>query len=438
VNRLAISTLLLVLIGGLSVRADDTWLIADSNAINAGEPLWVSLVSGEVFPFGDAVTDPGRVAAFVDRCAAGVRRISDFAPDDGGLSCREALSQTGVHVLGCALAPRTVGIDARAFLDYMAQEHALGVLGVQDDEGTGADPVWESYTKFTKTVVEVYPVDPTDESYREPLGHRFEIIPLSNPCRWREGEAVRLQVLLDGYPWPDVFVSIGREGSETGAYVAQARTDADGIATVTLPSAGHWFARAHLIRPCNVLGRAEWESFWASLSFRVGGQVDVSRMLRRVRAACGELDPWVVAGYRVGQRALRELALPEEGDDSLAVHGASAGIWGASAAQGVVAATSGLLDSAARPLLQDGRDVAALTVVDPRTGGALQFRFRQEFIHTLSDATAGERETLSLRVALLSDEEMFSVVEDPRGVMTASLVPRDVSGLSTSDEAISP
>ena len=65
--------------------AHDTWLIADRNMAESGKPVWISFVTGEVFPFGDAATDPDRVADFVDMHGGRRSAVTGFAPQDKGL-----------------------------------------------------------------------------------------------------------------------------------------------------------------------------------------------------------------------------------------------------------------------------------------------------------------------------------------------------------------
>ncbi len=64
--------------------------------------------------------------------------------------------------------------------------------------------------------------------------------------------------------------------SESHDYVENVLTDANGEATLTLERAGVWFFRTHLIRRIRDVNEgnkgspaADWESFWASITFHV-------------------------------------------------------------------------------------------------------------------------------------------------------------------------
>lgn len=297
-----------ILLAPAALRGEDSWLIADNHALNNGEPLWLSFVTGQVFPFGDAPSRPADVDNFVDWCGDEIRQVIGYARQDRGLSIRQPITGTGIHVIGCTLKRQIVQIPAEEFVDYLRREHADKALAVLEQRPDSDAAVCEAYTKFAKTIVEVDPARPGDGGYRIPLGHRLEIIPLSNPCHWRDGSTVEVQVRLDGYCWPDVAVSAGHEVADDEVYAVQTMTDAKGVATIPLSRPGHWFIRAHVIRPTDGIGRAQWESFWASLTFQVAGPTDMSEILRTARAIDHVVGPWLVAGYKVAHRALDEVA----------------------------------------------------------------------------------------------------------------------------------
>ncbi len=113
--RMQVLAILILLIGPAAAGAGDTWLIADNSVINEGDALWLSVVSGEVFPYAEVPTGPERLATFSDLCGGEVREVSGYALRDGGLSIREPIIGNGIHVIGCALKPKLI-------------EHADGML----------------------------------------------------------------------------------------------------------------------------------------------------------------------------------------------------------------------------------------------------------------------------------------------------------------------
>ncbi len=293
-------------------RGHDSWLVSSASSAGSGEEVWLAFVTGEVFPMGEAATDPARVAAFVDVVGEERQEVRGYAPEDKGLAARRRLQDGGFHVIGCALRPRLLEMKAEDFDKYLASEQADDALAERREEPS-AGPVTERYTKYAKTIVEVRPIDEADLGYQTPVGHRLEIIPLSNPCQWQVATTVQVQVLLDGHPWPGVAISVGHEGLGIHEYAARGRTDLNGIAPVKLTRPGQWFIKAHHIRRAGGVRGFDWESLWASLTFRVQGRLDVEGEIQAVRAVHGEVSPWAAVGYRMGKAAARTLGAPAGG-----------------------------------------------------------------------------------------------------------------------------
>jgi len=266
-----------VLLCAGSALGHDSWLVADRNTAAAGETVRVALVTSETFPISDSAAAPERVAEWVALAGGARRAAGTFGVEGLELATRFRLERSGVHVIGLALHARFIEIEAEDFASYLRGEGAESLLTARPD--LQGRPGREHYTKFAKTFVEVAG-DSAGTGYGIPVGHALEIIPLSNPCRWSSGDQVGVRVLFRGRPQPGLRVSSGREGLPEHTYLAQVRTDGDGVARFTLAEGGQWYLRTHLIRPkgrepggpaASALPAADWESFWASITFRVAG-----------------------------------------------------------------------------------------------------------------------------------------------------------------------
>ncbi|HKQ48513.1 MAG TPA: DUF4198 domain-containing protein [Phycisphaerae bacterium] len=394
-------------------HSHDTWLIADKNTANDGDVVWLSFVTGEVFPFGEKATEPGRVAQFVDRLDDKSADVTGFKPEDKGLSVRRPIAGGGLHVIGCALSPHLIEMKPEDFEKYLRSERAETALAAFQ-RTSRADafkdkPIVEEYTKFAKTIVEVAPTDEDDDGYAVPLGHRLEIIPQSNPCRWKAGQTVQVKVLLDGYAWKDVSVFVGHDDRKAHDYTAETRTDAKGMASISLARPGHWFIKAHVIRPTDGLGKVKWESFWASLTFRVGGKVELNRGLQSIRAVHGRIDPGAVAGYRIGKRALAELGLTAGAEELLAVHRAGRHPQLAAMLDGLQAATGATIGRLNLRVEEVEDDAVETIVANRATGQRLVFRLSADCRGMIVSTEAGPLEEQAMRLATLPDTDLFDI-----------------------------
>lgn len=508
IHRISVGCLAAAVFCVSPVRAHDSWLITDSIAVQVGDKVWLSFVTGEVFPYGEQATRPDRIEKFVDRHGERTVDVIGFAPQDKGLSVRHPVEGEGVHVFGCALKPRLIEMRPDKFEEYLSSEEATASLArflAQSRQSTAGEIIVEEYTKFAKTIVEVGAAG-DDRTFERPLGHRLEIIPLTNPCQWREGQTVQIRVLLDGHPWSDVPICVGREGvdpalkaeviaapkapqppavqiepkviapdapndapprksgpfsiardeaaatapkpeeparpdpvvvqlttpdpqDEEHHYIHRTRTDAQGLASIKLDQAGHLFIKAHFIRPIASLGKAKWESFWASLTFRVAGSGgSVNRDLQSIRGLRGDLTPGTVLGYRMGLAALSMLGL-QRGDDALLVsHACPLREEYASILDGIQAATGASIGRLNLRLEAVDSSAEMRTVfVDRKTRRVMTLHCTGDAISILAMGSGDdfEREATALRLATMLEDRLFQADADDVAVTLSRDVRQD-------------
>lgn len=78
-----------------------------------------------------------------------------------------------------------------------------------------------------------------DAGFAHAGGDRLELIPLDNPAELDAGDTLRVQVLFDGKALAGKVMAMSPEQERVAA-----QTDAEGIASLTLPAAGFWVIRA--------------------------------------------------------------------------------------------------------------------------------------------------------------------------------------------------
>ena len=276
----------LLFLGAVPARAHNTWLVPSEYSTRQSTTVRVAFVTTEHFPTSEHKTSPHRVAEWVAWGDREKKLIRDYHLQACELVAKVHLDQPGVHVIAAALRPRFIEFEGDYFDQYLADEHATAALALRRKAADNDRAGRMYYTKLVKTFVEIG--GRSTEDYKTPAGHVLEIIPLSNPCRWRTGDRVTVRALYDGRPAANFRVSSGHEHvtvhkhrkSESHDYVENVFTNAAGEATLTLSCPGQWFFRAHFIRPVKGLRKrnedqpqADWESFWASITFRVQEQV---------------------------------------------------------------------------------------------------------------------------------------------------------------------
>jgi uncharacterized GH25 family protein len=119
--------------------------------------------------------------------------------------------------------------------------------------------------------------DASDGAAQKPVGHRFELVPLSDPAEWSAGDTVSFKLLLDGEPVAGHRVCSNYQGRGAFNWASQGRSNNTGTVSFSFGRPGIWYLRTHLIRPLDkskalsdpAAQKADWESFYATITFNV-------------------------------------------------------------------------------------------------------------------------------------------------------------------------
>lgn len=174
----------------------------------------------------------------------------------------------GTYTLGVSTRPNVIEMSADTFHLYLAEDGIPDELEVRRKAGLTTGRVRERYAKHVKAFVQAGSA--RSDGFAAVLGYPAELIPLSNPYSARPGDALRVRVLVDGSPVVNQYVLYGgRTPGETRIEQRSVRSDANGIATIPLRSAGTWYVKfIHMTRLAGDTA-ADYESKWATISFQV-------------------------------------------------------------------------------------------------------------------------------------------------------------------------
>jgi hypothetical protein len=137
----------------------------------------------------------------------------------------------------------------------------------------------------------------------------------------------------------------------------------------------------------------------------------VAVCLARVKEVHGATGPWTVAGYRIGDRALKELGLPRQSHDLGVIHRSPAEVQYSCIADGVQAATGASLGKLNLRVEQATREELRTLIRDRKSGRTLTFTLEPEFARSIADLPMDRLEVEGRRVAALPDYVIFRVVE---------------------------
>lgn len=261
---------LAVLLAAAPAAAHDYWLVPDTFTPKPGVDVPVRMYVGDAFKAEqDVAHQPKRTAKL--ELHAGGRAVTDFPglKDGAKPAFTFTAPKAGTAVLRVDRDWSTLTMKPDKFAAYLKEEGFDDVLKARDAAGETDTDGRERYRRCLKTVVQVGPDG--DDTPTKPFGHRFEITPAKNPFALKAGDALPVTVTFDGKPLAGVKVTAWhRDGDALTA--ATGITDRDGKASLKLTKSGAWVVRAVYMRRVvekNPDPPADWESFWAAVTFAV-------------------------------------------------------------------------------------------------------------------------------------------------------------------------
>ena len=195
-----------------------------------------------------------------------------WTPAGKGTNWVVPVQGAGTYLLGASLLPRTIALKAKDFNSYLASDGLPNILAERKQAGElGADRN-ERYSKHVKALVQVG--DARSDGFGTVLGYPAELVPLNNPYDWRSGgpRVLRVRALVDGTPVPNqVVLAGGRTSSGARLPEQMVRTDAQGIAQLSVSKKGLWYVKfIRMVRvPAAAKDSVDYESKWATLTFAV-------------------------------------------------------------------------------------------------------------------------------------------------------------------------
>ena len=250
--------------------AHDLWMIPGKFRLAMGESTRIFINNGDVFPEALSLLAEQRVAGLWLHGRGEPTPVTRRRVDGRSLTFDFEGMNPGVHAVALSTLPRRVRLKAADFNDYLENEGLPLAFELRKELGETGEATFERYTKWAKAYIAVAGVVEKDHSWTEPVGHPFEIVPLSNPTRVEAEDEFFLRVLFAGEPLQGIVVVGGRAGGPKKE--VEAVTDEDGVVNVSVSSSGRWYLRAiHMVRLEEDFD-VQWESFWCTLTFEAAAR----------------------------------------------------------------------------------------------------------------------------------------------------------------------
>ncbi len=169
--------------------------------------------------------------------------------------------EEGAYLIELILKTRIIDLTAEKFNSYLMHENLTQILNLIETQRLHKEIYREQYTHHAKTVIQVG--SKRDATFfGKSLSHMLEIIPESDPLQLKECDILKVQVLYEENPLSFAPIAYGYS-----KYPYNTQSDENGMVKLKLFRSGAYFV--HTIHMLPSQGDINWESFWATLTFRV-------------------------------------------------------------------------------------------------------------------------------------------------------------------------
>lgn len=251
-----------ILISAPIARAHEFWLEPENYTLAAKARTQVSIRVGQHFK-GDSFPYIGsEFRRFAQVDASGERALRGTDGDDPALKL--TFPSEGLVALIHESTFENLKFETwEKFQAYLDLEGLDAIAGKHKAQSKPLANIREIYARCAKTLIGVGHAQGADRL----AGMTLELVAEQNPYFLQREDEMRVRLYYLGKPLAGVQVTaIARADSMVRV---NARTDGDGYAIIKLSHRGPWLLSAvHMIEP-DKNEKADWKSYWASLTFAV-------------------------------------------------------------------------------------------------------------------------------------------------------------------------
>jgi uncharacterized GH25 family protein len=249
--------------------AHEFWLMPERFRLKIGEITNVKLLVGEHFKGEDWQKKSERTQEVLQFFGKQKQDLTAAATASGTNDLAVTFAQAGTHLITMRSKNSFIELEAEKFNEYLKEDGIDNILKLREQKGELGKKAREFYQRNVKTLVQVG--DETDETYQKEAGMPLEIIPLQNPYRLKPGDKFSVKIMFEGKPLANHAVRTWHKttAAESPTTEGVIRTDGKGTATFVLNAKGNWMVSLVRMVPYSDLSQADYQSFWASLTFEI-------------------------------------------------------------------------------------------------------------------------------------------------------------------------
>lgn len=243
--------------------AHDMWIEPTTFSPELGQIVGVRLRVGRDLLGDPLPRDASLINQFIVEDGTGPKPVVGRHGSDPAGFLRVAAP--GLLVIGYHSHPSAVELTADKFNQYLKEEGLTAVAALRAQRKETDAKARELFSRCAKSLV--LSGSPNEAQGDRLLGLTLELVAERSPYTLHADEALPVRLTYQNRPLVDALVvAINRRDPSKKL---TARTDNAGRVQFRLPPDGMWLIKAVHTIPAAAGSNAEWESFWASLTFEL-------------------------------------------------------------------------------------------------------------------------------------------------------------------------
>jgi uncharacterized GH25 family protein len=187
--------------------------------------------------------------------------LSDSTQGD---SLRLQFFDEGTVVVAYQSTNKYIEISADTFQTYLKEDGLQNAIDYRTAKGLTDSIGREYYKRSVKTIFQIGA--DKDSAYKRKTGLPLEIIPLAHPYTLKKGQALPVKILFMDSVLANNMVKVWhRHNGKTE--MTDLFTDTYGRLEVPVSLSGQWMLSVVKIEPLSDTSRANWQSYWGSLTW---------------------------------------------------------------------------------------------------------------------------------------------------------------------------
>ena len=263
-RRLGVLVVAAIALSRAPLFAHDLWIEPTTFSPEPGQIVGVRLRVGHILLMSDPLPrDPALVNQFVVEDAAGRKPV--YGRDGADPAGLLRVATPGLLVIGYRSNPSAIELAADKFNQYLKEEGLDAVAALRARRNETGTSARELFSRCAKSLV--LSGSPSEAQGDRLLGFTLELVAERNPYAIRAGEDLPVRLTYENRPLAGALV-VAMNRLHPSEKLA-ARTDSDGRVRFRLRPGGMWLVEAVHMVPAPAGANAQWESFWASLTFEL-------------------------------------------------------------------------------------------------------------------------------------------------------------------------